>query len=196
MFPRSAQDNVGWGNREEAYGYGVAEDDEEQRKAERNAGIVLALGVVAAVVANGLGVSGLPSWAFLLASSGVVLTTSVVTFGVTCRPKHRVPALWAAIAVLAVTLVGSWTYDAVAEGTSLPAAFVADRFVPFSLEPGGPPSTGAQGDGLTPGAVNTAKCYVSWRGRVWLNFGDDEWLPRPDVHVAPGYPGRLPPLCG
>ena len=106
---------------------------------------------------------------------------------------YRERALWVALLLVAATLAGSWIYDSV--GQSSAANFVADRFVPFSLAPGAEPDAGYDASGLTAGAVNTALCYVTVNGRIWLDFGNDDYLPITDVHPAPGYPARLPSHC-
>jgi hypothetical protein len=165
---------------------------QKERKAERAALITLVLGTAASITTDVLGVSGLPSWAFLAASAGVTLAASVLAYAALAA-RHRVPALWVAVALLALSLFGSWIYDA--ESGRGSANFVADTFVPFSFQPGGPPDSSYNAKGLTEGAVNTAHCYVTVKGAVWLDFGNDQWLARTAVHPAPGFPDRLPPRC-
>jgi hypothetical protein len=165
-------------------------------KGERATLIATAAAAVGAITVNALGVSGLPGWAFLAASTGVILAVSALTFAVLGAASHRIPALWSAVALLTMTLAGSWIYSAASAKGSPSANFVADKFVTFSLQPGGPPESTYDAKALVEGSVNTARCYVKLKGQVWLNFGNDQWLARTNVHPAPGYPDRLPPKCG
>jgi hypothetical protein len=156
------------------------------------------VGAISTAAITVAGVSAMPRWALFVSAFDVSLVATAITSAMTER-RYRVHALLISNALLAALIAGIAIYNTVPAGRST-VNVVANTDVTLSNQPGDPPDTSnPYATVLTAGVSDTAACYTTVRGMVWLffHFSDTDygWAPFEKFSYATGFARHLPANC-
>ncbi len=158
------------------------------------AGFVTVAGTAVITV---VGITSLPRSAIFLMALDISAVVTVITSALT-NAKHRTALLWVSNALLIALVAGIAIYNINSRNST--ENVVANTDVTLSSQAGQQPNPNdPNATVFSQGVGETATCYTTLKGAVWLYFHfspyDYGWAPFSQFHYEVGFPQHLPANC-